>query len=111
MRKKRTIVELLDDFDGTPGATTVEFAFEGIQYEIELTQEHLEEMREYLAPYIENGRKASGGRSTRKARPARRPVPKADTSAIRAWAAEQGIEVSRSGRIPAAVVEQYEAAH
>ncbi|HEY2443433.1 MAG TPA: histone-like nucleoid-structuring protein Lsr2, partial [Streptosporangiaceae bacterium] len=28
-----------------------------------------------------------------------------------AWAAEQGIAVSERGRIPAAVVEKYEAAH
>lgn len=34
-----------------------------------------------------------------------------DGASIRAWAKEQGIEVSPRGKIPAAVVEQYRAAH
>lgn len=34
-----------------------------------------------------------------------------DPKDVRAWAAEQGIEVSPKGKIPAGVVEQYQAAH
>lgn len=33
-----------------------------------------------------------------------------DPKAVRAWAAEAGIEVSPKGKLPAAVVEQYQAA-
>ena len=110
MRKKRTIVELLDDFDGTSSATTVDFSFEGVQYEIELSDEHLEEMREYLAPYIDHARKV-GSRHRPPAPKQRVAAKKVDNKAVRAWAVEQRIEVSRTGRIPASVVEQYEAAH
>ena len=41
-------------------------------------------------------------------RPGVRGVPQAD--AIRAWAKDQGISVSARGRIPANIVERYEAA-
>lgn len=34
-----------------------------------------------------------------------------DRAAVRAWAAEQGIEVSSHGKIPGAVLDQYRAAH
>lgn len=34
-----------------------------------------------------------------------------DTGAIRTWARENGHEVSERGRIPASVVEAYDAAH
>lgn len=37
--------------------------------------------------------------------------PAAERAAIRAWAAEQGIEVSPHGKIPASVVDAYQAAH
>lgn len=109
MQKKRTIVELLDDFDGTPGAITVDFSFEGVQYEIELSDEHLNEMREYLLPYINAGRRKNSSRG--RASASRKPKAKPDNAAIREWARSTGIDVSKRGRIPRPVIEQYQAAH
>ena len=109
MQKKRTIVELLDDFDGTPGATTVDFSFEGVQYEIELSDEHLDEMRDYFQPYINAGRRKNGGRG--RASTPRKRKAKPDNAAIREWARSAGVEVSKTGRIPKSVIAQYEAAH
>jgi hypothetical protein len=105
VRKKRTVIELLDDFDGSADATTVEFAFEGVSYEIELSDEHLDEMRAHLAPYIEHGRRTGVRRQN-----ARRPQAesKPDSAAIRAWAEKQGIELASRGKIPKAVIEQYD---
>ena len=63
--------------------------------------------RDRLAPYIEHARKASrapGSRSGRSASTRER------SSGIRAWARGQGIAVSDRGRIPASVIEQYQAA-
>lgn len=62
---------------------------------------------------------ASGGVLPDRGAPRRRCRPGSDdtpdlaerAAAIRAWAAEQGIDVSPRGKIPAAVVKQYEAAH
>ena len=39
------------------------------------------------------------------------PPPRPRPSAVRAWAREQGVAVSASGRVPADVVRAYEAAH
>lgn len=38
------------------------------------------------------------------------PAPQPDAKAVRAWAAEQGIEVPPRGKLPADVVERYQAA-
>jgi hypothetical protein len=105
VRKRRTVIELLDDFDGSPGATTVQFAFEGVSYEIELSDEHLEEMRACVAPYIEHGRRSTGRRKVATPPPAE---SRRDSAAIRAWAEQQGIELASRGKIPKAVIEQYD---
>jgi hypothetical protein len=104
MATKITVV-LEDDLDGGPGDETVRFAVEGTEYEIDLNKKNVARLREQLAPFIEHARKAGRG-SRRPARPASRRERGGD---IRAWAKEQGITVSDRGRIPASVVEQYEA--
>ncbi|MGW4876544.1 Lsr2 family DNA-binding protein [Streptomyces sp. NPDC004262] len=38
-------------------------------------------------------------------------APEPDAKDVRAWAAENGIEVSPKGKLPAGVIEQYQAAH
>jgi hypothetical protein len=106
VRKKRTVIELHDDFDGSPEASTVQFALEGVSYEIELSDEHLEEMRALLAPYIEHGRRTGGRRKSSGQSQATRSNP--DSAAVRAWAEQQGIELASRGRIPKAVIEQYD---
>jgi Lsr2 len=60
-----------------------------------------------LAPFIEHARRA--GRVPRR-RAGRSATGREGGAAIRAWAAGQGIAVSARGRIPADVVERYEAA-
>lgn len=37
--------------------------------------------------------------------------PKVDAKVVRAWAAEQGIDVPARGKLPADLVERYQAAH
>jgi hypothetical protein len=61
----RTEIILVDDFDEEKeAAETVTFALDGVSYEIDLAEEHAAELRELLAPYIENGRR-TGGRKRR----------------------------------------------
>ena len=57
MKKTKKIVEVVDDFDGTPADQTVRFAFNGASYEIDLSREHFEEFAEAIQPYIKAGRK------------------------------------------------------
>lgn len=99
-------VVLEDDLDGSPGDETVRFAVEGTEYEIDLNKKNAAALRKQLAPFVDHARKA--GREQRR-RPGRTAASRERGSDIRAWAKDQGITVSGRGRIPASVVEQYEA--
>ena len=79
----------------------------GAQYEIDLNKKNARAFRKKLAPFLEHARKAGPGQPRR---PARTASSRQRSGDIRAWAKDQGIEVSERGRIPASVVEQYHAA-
>ncbi len=100
-------VALEDDLDGGPADETVRFGLGGSQYEIDLSEKNARAFRQRLAPFIEHARKAG---TEQRRRPARPPASRHRGGDIRAWAKGQGIAVSARGRIPASVVEQYEAA-
>ncbi|MFJ4222595.1 Lsr2 family protein [Microbacterium sp. NPDC089695] len=115
---KRIVHQLVDDIDGTVlevgEGETVHFSLNGTSYEIDLNAAHVEELRAAFAPYISAGRRAgsaaaprSSSRSSSRKRPARNP----EVAAIRAWANDNGYALSERGRIPAPVVEAYNAAH
>jgi len=106
MAQKITIA-LEDDLDGGPADETVRFELGGAEYEIDLSKKNARAFRKQLAPFIEHARKAGRGQRRRPGRPAARRERSGD---IRAWAKGQGIAVSDRGRIPASVVEQYQAA-
>jgi hypothetical protein len=63
--------------------------------------------RRQLAPFIEHARKAGRGQ---RLRPGRTAANRERSGGVRAWAKQAGITVSDRGRIPASVLEQYEAA-
>ena len=104
VKKTKKIVEVVDDFDGTPADQTVRFAFNGASYEIDLNRAHFEEFAEAIQPYIKAGRKTG---STRLRVNAGNPTQRLENVKIRAWAKENGHNVSERGRIPAEVVEEY----
>jgi hypothetical protein len=104
-----TQVVLIDDLTGDPADTTVTFALDETEYEIDLTDENAAEMRDQLSRYVEAARKVTGG--GRPSAPAGKPAYAGyDPAAVRAWAAGQGIEVNARGRIKADVVERFRAA-
>ena len=105
----KTQVVLVDDLTGDPADTTVTFALDKTEYEIDLSNENAAEMRDELSRYVEAARRVTGG-GRRSA-----PAPKLtysgyDPAAVRAWAAGRGIEVNARGRIKADVVERFRAA-
>jgi hypothetical protein len=104
---QKITVALEDDLDGGPADETVRFGLDGSEYEIDLSASNAAAFRGQLAPFIEHARKA--GRGPRR-RPARSASNRERSGDIRAWAKEHGLAVSDRGRIPASVVEQYEAA-
>jgi hypothetical protein len=104
---QKITVTLQDDLDGGPADQTVRFGLDGAEYEIDLSARNATAFREQLAPLTERARKASRAAGSR---PGRSASARERSSGIRAWATGQGIAVSDRGRIPASVIEQYQAA-
>lgn len=91
------------------------FGLDGVDYEVDLCEEDNEALNEAIRVYIEHARRVGRGRPvpTRK-RSTLQQVPdesKRDLAAVRSWAKEQGLPVSSRGRVPADVIDQYDAAH
>lgn len=101
----KVLVVLEDDLDGSKASETVTFAIDGIQYEIDLNTQNAKKLRDALEGYVSKARKVSG-----RTRKTSKSFGDVDTSAVRAWAASNGIKVSERGRIAADVVSQYRAA-
>ena len=106
MAQKITIA-LEDDLDGGPADETVRFGIGGTDYEIDLSKKNAKAFRRKLAPFIEHARRTGRGQRRRSSRTS---ASRERSGGVRAWARDQGIAVSDRGRIPANVVEQYEAA-
>lgn len=108
---RKVEVTLIDDIDGSKAARTVEFALEGAQYQIDLSEENIAALEKALAPYVEKAHRvpAAAGRGRRRA--AASTDAGASAAQVRAWAAEQGIKVSPRGRIPAEVMDAFVQAH
>ena len=108
---QKVTVTLVDDLDGTEAEETVEFGLDGAAYQIDLSEENAERLRDALAEYVDHARR-SGGRKRTNARPPGRPARPASADreqnqAIRAWARKQGMKVSDRGRIPSEVIDAY----
>lgn len=103
---QKTVTDLVDDISGgTENVTTVQFNYRGVAYSVDLDDANAEAFDEAMTPFIEAARRVGGIRQE----VARSSQP-SDTQAIRAWAAENGVEVQPRGRISAEVRRQYEAA-
>jgi hypothetical protein len=102
-------VIVTDDLDGSENAETVLFGFDGASYEIDLGKKNRARLEKALAPFIEAGRRTP--RSGRRRGASRAGGSSADRGAVRAWARTAGLKVSERGRISAAIMRQYEAAH
>ena len=100
---------LEDDLEGGEAEETVQFALDGKDYEIDLSAGNAEKLRKALRPYAAAGRKA--GRTQARSTGARASKSDPDTAKIRAWAKENGHEVSDRGRIHQSVKDAYYAAH
>ncbi|MCV2489705.1 Lsr2 family protein [Geodermatophilus sp. YIM 151500] len=113
---RKVQVILSDDLDESLSADeTVSFALDGTSYEIDLAEKNAKELRETFSRYVSaarkvgrgSGRASGGGRS----RATGGRMDREQAGAIREWARKNGHAVSDRGRIPASVVEAYEAAH
>ena len=93
---------LLDDVDGSQAASTVQFGYQGVQYEIDLSDENAKKFQELMQPWVDAGRRTGGRRRSGTA-----VKSKTKAAEIREWAREKGLDVPDRGRIPVEIRERY----
>lgn len=104
-------ITLVDDLDQSPADENVAFGLDGINYEIDLSAENAQAIRESLMKYVSVARR-TGGRAIRgRGASASASVGQSDVGEIRAWAKENGYNVHQRGRIQAEIRSAYYAAH
>jgi len=117
---QRTLVQLVDDLDGSEASATVEFGLDGKTYQIDLSDKNASQLRDALEPFVEAARRLGGGRRSSKrqqaaGRSATSPSPSSSAgadrehnNAVREWARANGWDIAARGRIPASVIEAYQ---
>ncbi|MDV6247855.1 histone-like nucleoid-structuring protein Lsr2 [Rhodococcus opacus] len=113
---RKVVVEMVDDIDGTAfseDGESIHYGVDGVEYVIDLKDEHAKELRETFEYYIAHSTRVGGRkhRSDRPAKPTTGKRPRDETKKIRAWAREQGYELSSRGRIPTEVEQAFHDAH
>ena len=108
---QKTLIVLTSDLDGDDADETVRFGLDGFEFEIDVTAEQAEELRDMIGGYAQAGRRVTARRPA-----AVRPgpgnwsqLPPGKAKRIRRWAAESRVVVNQYGRIPREIVWQYEA--
>ncbi len=116
---RKVQVILSDDLDeDVPADETVSFSLDGTNYEIDLSEKNAKELRDAFSRYVQAARKVSRGGGSRASGGGRSRatggggrMDREQAGALREWARKNGHNVSDRGRIPASVVDAYEAAH
>lgn len=98
---QRVQVVLVDDVDGGEASQTLSFSIENVSYEIDLSEENAAQLRADFEVWANRARRVSSKRGgTSRAR-------RTDSARVRAWAKDNGYEVSERGRISAEIREAY----
>ncbi|MDN5666821.1 MAG: Lsr2 family protein [Renibacterium salmoninarum] len=100
---KEVITRLIDDIDGSDATQTIQYAFQGRSYEIDLNEKNAAAFTKALSPYIEKSQ-----RTDQPKKPSAGAF-KERNKRLRTWASKKGIDVPARGKIAFALVEQYEA--
>jgi hypothetical protein len=104
-------VVLIDDLDGGEAEESVSFSLDGVSYEIDLSAANAESLRDSISEWIGHARRVSGRASRGRGTGRTRAAAKADLGDVRAWARDNGYQVSDRGRVSAEVMSAYEGAH
>jgi hypothetical protein len=113
---QKVVTLLTDDITGKDipdgEGETLEFAFQGYTYAIDLDSKNAKKFRDAITYYVEHARRTGKSQVAplRRTGEARRTAD-VDPSEVRAWAEDNGYEVSARGRIRSEIVEAYKAAH
>ncbi|MDF0530907.1 Lsr2 family protein [Tsukamurella sp. 8F] len=112
---RKVTVTLVDDIDDTQTADeTVEFALDGVTYEIDLSAKNAQKLRDSLQSWTGAARR-SGGRKRARTAPGggrgRAAMDRSQSAAIREWARKTGHKVNDRGRISQDVIAAFNAAN
>ena len=103
---RREVIVMEDDLDGSTAEETITISMGSTTYQLDLSKKNADKFRKVVAPYVGAARTTpANARSRRRSRAHMGASPQT----IRAWASANGLEVSSRGRIPAHVIEQFEA--
>ncbi len=109
---QRVQVILEDDLDGGQAAETVEFALDGVSYEIDLSDGNASALRNDLARWVAHSRRSGGRRQTRRRNGgASSGASREELARIREWGRNNGYSVSDRGRVSQDVQDAYAAAN
>lgn len=110
---QKLLVRYIDDIDGTEAdaVETVQFALDGVSYEIDLSETNSTRLRDSMADFVRHARRIGGRARRGQSTSSETGRSRADTEAIRAWARANGHQISDRGRIPARVLDAYAAAN
>lgn len=109
MAQKVKII-LVDDLDGGTAEETVRFGLDGANYEMDLSSENADQLRDALKPFVSKARR-SGGRATGRSGGKASGGRNQETAQIREWARENGYTVSDRGRVHSDIQDAYRKAH
>ena len=118
---QKTVVTMVDDLTGEEAEDigTVEFALDGVTYELDLSDENAAKLRDALARYTEVARRTGGrrrasrgsNRATRSNSGTTSGYNRETLKSIREWAKQNGYNVNARGRVSAEVLEAWETTH
>lgn len=91
--------DLTDDLDGSPDAVARSFALGDIEYHLDLTESHWNDLVGLLGPYMAVARQNLGRGEDMSQR--------ADRTEIRRWALRNGMSVGGRGPLPKRVIRAY----
>jgi len=97
----------IDDLDGSDAEGTVRFGLDGTEYEIDLSADHAQELRDALARYVGAARRTGGGTRRPAGSGRRGAVSGLNSTEVREWAKAQGMDVKDRGRVPAELVVKF----
>ncbi len=108
--------QLIDDIDGTEirdgAGDRVDFAFRGVDYQIDLSAANIAKLEKVLKPYMDAATKVRGGGRARRSKVSNNGKSSPEQlAAIRDWARKNGHEVADRGRIKSEIVDAFDAAH
>lgn len=104
---QRVQILLEDDIDKSEAAETVNFALDGVNYEIDLSSANASKLRDDLAGWTGHARKVRGARRIAAPRAAAPAAGRHDLNKMREWGRANGFKVSDRGRVSGELQEAF----